>query len=208
MTEIDILKKNLCQLMRDLYQDKILTDIGGNLSIRDPDEEVIWITPSGLQKNLVNPNDLIKIDYSGKVLFNESKREPSIETPMHVAIYKEEEDFKAIIHSHAPYATAYSLVKNPPKMPLLTAELSFLIPEVVVVPYKRSGSVELGEDVADALIDSGIVILENHGVVAAAESLETAAHKTRALEECLRLYVIANQFGKELRPFTEFGDFE
>ena len=192
--------------MQTLYQEKILTDIGGNISIRDSEEEVIWITPSGLQKNLVQPEDLIKIDYSGKILVNNTNREPSVETPMHVAIY-ENDDFDAIIHSHAPYATAYSLLKNPPEIPMLTAELSFLIPEIIIVPYKRSGSTELGEDVAEALEDTGIVILENHGVVAAAETLQLATHKTHALEEVLRLYLIAKRFGKELRPFIGFDEF-
>ena len=206
MVNITHLKEELCQLMCTLYQEKILTDIGGNISIRDPEEEVIWITPSGVQKNLVQPKDLIKIDYSGKILVNNTDREPSVETPMHIAIYKND-DFDAVIHSHAPYATAYSLLKDPPEIPMLTAELTFLVPEIIVVPYKRSGSVELGEDVADALEDTGIVILENHGVVSAAETLQKAAQKTHALEEVLRLYLIAKQFGNELRPFTGFDEF-
>lgn len=206
MTDIALLKENLCKLMVELYQDKILTDIGGNLSIRDSSEKSIWITPSGLQKNLVQPRDLIKLDYSGNILLNTLDKEPSVETPMHIAIYQNE-DFDAIIHSHAPYATAYSLLKDPPEIPSLTAELSFLIPEVVIVPYQRSGSNELGTDVADALEDTGIVILENHGVVAAAETLQKAAQKTRALEEVLRLYLLANRFGKEIRPFTGFDEF-
>lgn len=206
MTNITTRKEYLCHLMGDLYQEKILTDIGGNVSIRDSEEECIWITPSGMQKNLVKPVDLIKLDYSGKILINKTNMEPSVETPMHVAIY-ENEDFEAIIHSHAPYATAYSLLEDPPGIPMLTAELSFLIPEIIVVPYQRSGSKELGTEVADALEDTGIVILENHGVVAAAESLQKAAHKTRALEECLRLYLLARQFGKEIKPFTGFDEF-
>lgn len=206
MADINSRKEYLCHLMADLYQEKILTDIGGNVSLRDSDEECIWITPSGMQKNLVKLDDLIKLDYSGKILINKTNMEPSIETPMHVAIY-ENEDFNAIIHSHAPYATAYSLLDDPPEIPVLTAELSYLIPEVIVVPYHRSGSEELGTKVADALEDTGIVILENHGVVAAAESLQKAAHKTRALEETLRLYLLAKQFGKEIRPFTGFDEF-
>ena len=206
MTNITTRKEYLCHLMGDLYQEKILTDIGGNVSIRDSEEECIWITPSGMQKNLVKPVDLIKLDYSGKILINKTNMEPSVETPMHVAIH-ENEDFEALIQSHAPYATAYSLLEDPPGIPMLTAELSFLIPEIIVVPYQRSGSKELGTEVADALEDTGIVILENHGVVAAAESLQKAAHKTRALEECLRLYLLARQFGKEIKPFTGFDEF-
>lgn len=206
MTDSTTLKEKVCQIMRELYQEKILTDIGGNVSFRDPNEEAIWITPSGLQKNLVTPNDLIKIDYNGKILVNNLNKEPSVETPMHVAIY-DNEDFNAIIHSHAPYATAYSLLEDPPEIPLLTAELSYLIPEIIIVPYQRTGSLELGTEVSSALEDTGIVILENHGVVAASETLEKAVHKTHALEEYLRLFLLTKQFGSEIRHFTGFDEF-
>ena len=205
MSELDALKIQLCALMRELYAEKILTDIGGNLSIRDPHEnDILWITPSGMQKNLVQPQHLIKLSLQGEVIADPTGLGPSVEYPMHLAIARADDDIQAIIHSHAPYGTGYSLVKNPPKIPLLTAELSYLIPDIVVVPYAQSGSEKLGNDVADAIVDTGIVILENHGVVSCGESLEKAVHKTRALEEVLRLYIITKQFGNEIRPFTGF----
>jgi ribulose-5-phosphate 4-epimerase/fuculose-1-phosphate aldolase len=193
--------------MKELYSEKILTDIGGNLSFKEPNEEKIWITPSGLQKNLVEPEHLIQLDFNGEVIQDITGRGPSVETPMHLAIYQEDEDFETIIHSHAPYATAYSLIENPPEIPLLTAELTYLIPEIIVVPYAQSGSSKLGKEVAEALLECGIVILENHGVVAASDSFDKAAHKTRALEECLKLYLLTKKFERKIRPFEGFEDF-
>ena len=208
MSELDKLKSSLCNTMRELYAEKILTDIVGNLSIRDPDDaEILWITPSGMQKNLVQPHHLIKLSLHGEVLEDPTGMGPSVESPMHIAIAKADDDIKAIIHSHAPYATGYSVLKEPPHIPLLTAELSYLIPDIIIVPYARSGSEELGNDVAEAILDTGIVILENHGVVTCGESIEKAVHKTRALEEILRLYLIAKQFGGEIRPFSGFDSF-
>jgi len=192
--------------MKELYNENILTDIGGNLSFRSFDEtQYFYITPSGLKKDLVKPKDLIKMTLEGKVLGKDTGLNPSVEWPMHLRIYEEDEDFKFIIHSHAPLATALSVIKNPPKIPPLTAELGFLVPEIVIVPYEQSGSKELGIAVADALWDSTIVILENHGVVSVSEeSFQRAAIKTRALEEYLRLYLDAKQFGGELRKFPGF----
>lgn len=201
------LKMQMCTYMKDLYAEKILTDIGGNLSFRDPEGNTIWITPTGLQKNLVEPNDLIQLDISGKIIKDVTGRGPSVETPMHLAIYQEDEEFQTVIHSHAPYATAYSLLENPPEIPLLTAELSYLIPEIIIVSYAKSGSKELGKDVAENLLECGIVILENHGVVTASESFENAVHKTRALEECIKLYLLTKQFDRKIRPFKGFEDF-
>ena len=97
------------------------------------------------------------------------------------------------------------IIKNPPKIPPLTAELGFLVPEIVIVPYQQSGSAELGEAVADSLWDSQILILENHGVIAVSEdSMQNAAIKTRALEEYLQLYLNTQKFGGNIRPFPGF----
>ena len=203
------LKESLCQTMKELYKEKILTDIGGNLSFRsseDPDN-IFWISPSGMKKDLVEPKHLIKMNMEGKVLdeSDESELSPSVEWPMHLRIYKEDEDFKFIVHSHAPLATGYSLLADPPKIPPLTAELGFLVPEIVIVPYQVSGSDELGEAVAELLWDSQTLILENHGVIAVSEeSFQNGAIKTRALEEYFQLYLNAKKFGGEIRPFPGF----
>ena len=84
------LKESLCLTMKELYKERILTDIGGNLSFRsseDPDS-VFWITPSGMKKDLVEPKHLIKMSMEGKVL-DESELSPSVEWPMHLRIYQE-----------------------------------------------------------------------------------------------------------------------
>ncbi len=200
------LKVQLCQTMKELYAEKILTDIGGNLSFRSvEDSEFFWITPSGMKKNLVEPEHLIKMSMEGKIVNDNDDRTPSVEWPMHMRIFQEDDDFKMVIHSHAPLATAFSVLENPPEIPMLTAELGFLVPEIVIVPYKRSGSSELGEAVAEALWDSNVLILENHGVISVSEeSFQNAAIKTRALEEYLQLYLNAKLFGNNLRPFPGF----
>ena len=205
MTSDQEIKVELCQTMKDLYAERILTDIGGNLSFRsEDDDQFFWITPSGLQKNTVEPKHLIKMTLEGKVISEDTEMNPSVEWPMHLRIFKEDEDFKVIIHSHAPLATAISILKDPPEFPPLTAELGFLVPEIVIVPYEQSGSEELGEAVADKLWDSSIVILENHGVVAVGGTFREAATKTRALEEYLKLYLNAQQFGGQIRRFPGF----
>ncbi len=205
MTSDQEIKVELCQTMKELYAERILTDIGGNLSFRSEDDgQFFWITPSGLKKDLVEPKHLIQMSLEGEVVDEDTEMSPSVEWPMHLRIFQEDEDFKAIIHSHAPLATALSILKNPPEIPPLTAELGFLVPEIVIVPYEQSGSEELGEAVADRLWDSSVVILENHGTLAVGETFREAAIKTRALEEYLRLYLNAKRFGGELRKFPGF----
>lgn len=194
----------LCETMKELYKEKILTDIGGNLSFRSPeDENIFWITPSGKKKDTVEPEDLIKMNFQGEILSKPSLK-PSIEWPMHLKIYEEDEDFKVILHSHAPLATALSIIKDPPEMPNLTGELTYLVPEIIIVPFEKSGSEELGAAIAEALWDCSVVIMENHGVAAIGENFKEAAIKTRALEEYLQLYINAKKFGDTLKEFPGF----
>ncbi len=200
-------KVSLCLTMKELYQEKILTDIGGNLSFRsieDP-KKYFWITPSGMKKDLVEPEHLIKMTMDGEEVDSDSELSPSVEWPIHLRIYQEDDDFQFVVHSHAPLATAFSILAEPPKIPPLTAELGFLVPEIIIVPYQQSGSTELGDAVAELLWDSQTLILENHGVVAVSEdSFQNAAIKTRALEEYLQLYLNIKKFGEKIRPFPGF----
>ena len=203
MTSDENSKAVLCQTMKELYRERILTDIGGNLSFRAEEaEQQFWITPSGIKKDLVEPSDLVKLSATnGEVLEAIPDRNPSVEWPMHQAILNEDEDFRFIIHAHPPFATALSVAKSPPTFPQLTAELAYLVPEIIIVPYQKSGSSELGDAVADALWDCNIVIIENHGIVSMSEdSFAQAAMRIRALEEYLQLYLTAKRFG-DLREF-------
>ena len=201
--DIETKKQELCSLMKELYAEKILTDIGGNVSFKDPERKSFWISPSRIRKNTVQPGQLVEISLeTGDILSNKAGLKPSVEWPMHQTIYKENKA-TMILHTHAPYATAYSVLEQPPTIPKLTLELTLLVPEIIVVPYAPSGTYELGSKVSTYLEKRSIVILKNHGTVAISmtESFDEPAFATRALEEYLRMYTLAKHMGRELTPF-------
>lgn len=201
-------KRALCQLMKELYAEKILTDIGGNVSFKDPVTNSFWISPSGIKKDTVQPEQLFQLSLeTGELLTKTEHLKPSVEWPMHLTIYQEQPSITMILHTHAPYATAYSILENPPVIPQLTLELHILVPEILVVPYKPSGTKELGVAVGSYLEKSDIVILKNHGTVAITtkDDFVDTAIKTRALEEYLRMYSLAKMMGTEITPFPGAG---
>ncbi|MFX0113949.1 MAG: class II aldolase/adducin family protein [Candidatus Hodarchaeota archaeon] len=194
-----VIKKELCNAMQELYSQKFLTDIGGNVSCRAADRESIWISPSGVRKNRVNPEDLVKVSLDGIILErSEGSKHPSVELKLHLAIYEEDEDYNAVVHSHGPYATAFSIA--PMEIPPLTDETQILVPNLQdsFVSYAPRGSVELASAVSEIITDSGIAVIQNHGLFTAATTLEHAIILTRAVEETIRLYCIAKQIGGEL----------
>ena len=69
MTSDQKIKIELCQTMKELYLERILTDVGGNLSfLSEEDDQFFWITPSGMKKNLVEPKHLLKMTMDGNVV--------------------------------------------------------------------------------------------------------------------------------------------
>ncbi|MHA2232278.1 MAG: class II aldolase/adducin family protein [Candidatus Hodarchaeales archaeon] len=198
------IKQELCEAIKELYSQRFLTDFGGNVSCRAGDEDSIWITPAGVQKNRVSPGDLIRVSLNGTVLETpESNPTPSIELKLHLAIYEEDEDYNAVVHSHGPYATAFSIA--PIDIPPLTDETQILVPDLKdsLIAYAPRGSEELASTIAEVITDSGIAIIQNHGLFTAASTLNHAIVLTRAVEEAIRLYCIAKQIGGKISVLPE-----
>ena len=92
-TEEEI-KEDICSTMKRLFDRGLISALGGNISARIPGKKEFWITPSGVFKGQLEPNDLVKLDLDGNVL--EGYLRPSIEWIVHATIYKHREDINAI----------------------------------------------------------------------------------------------------------------
>ena len=78
----------------------------GNFSVRDAATGSIFISPSGLDKGLITPADLLELDAQGHVLSGDGK--PSAETGLHVVIYRDRPEAHAIAHVHTIWNTLLS----------------------------------------------------------------------------------------------------
>lgn len=175
-------RKALLETAAELYQARILTPTGGNISLRaEPD--VIWITPRGLFKGGLREEDLILVDGDGRV--RQGRHPPSRETPLHMSIYAARPDVGAIIHSHPPLAITFGLFDLPVKP--VTAD-AVLFRNLPVVEFLLPGTPALARRATEALGDEPAALLRNHGAVVVGADLRQAADRTHALEEtCLTL---------------------
>ena len=71
---------------------------GGNISVRDPQTNLVAIKPSGVAYGVMKPEDIIIVDINGNVV--EGSLSPSIETGMHTGVYRNRPDVNAVIHCH------------------------------------------------------------------------------------------------------------
>jgi len=184
------IRHEIVSIVDELYDAGLITPKGGNVSVLIPDSEELWITPTQLHKGGLTEEKLIRVNLKGKRL--EGQDRPSVETPMHLLIYRTRPDVGAIIHSHAPMATVVGLFDEP--VPPLTIE-AVALAEAPLVPFLLSGTKELSHAVVDALAQGSAVLLQNHGLLTVGKDLREAANKAHQLEFAARTVVICRLLG-------------
>ena len=187
------LREKLIKVARRCFQYRLMAGTWGNLSVRF-DREKVLITPSGFEKTALKPENLLLMDLEGNILKGDLK--PTIETSMHLGIYKARDDVNAVIHTHSPYAMMLSVINEP--IPVLTVEFASAVGhEVPVTGLVLPGTKDLADEVVKALGEDRVaVLIRNHGVVAVGESLEKAYHVAILVEEEARTYFWIMLLGK------------
>ena len=178
---------------------------GGNVSTLIEGEEAVAVTPSGKKYTELTVDDICIVNFDfGRI---EGKWEPSIETPMHVAVYKNRPDVNAVIHTHQVYASVFAVLNEP--IPPLFDEVVVTIGNVIdVVPYGLSGSPDLLENVVSKLSNRcHCYILQNHGALSIGPDLERTLHFAELLEKTAMIYCRKNglfikRFKIQLEPIN------
>lgn len=181
-------RKAIVSVCHRLYQRGLVTSVAGNVSVRF--DGGILITRTGSVLGELTVDDLVETDLSGHVREGSGGGRPSSELPMHLAIYRAWSAVGAVVHTHSPVATAFSLARR--GLPAVTTEAEMLLGEVPLVPYAPPGSEELGLAVAAFCRTHKAVILERHGVVSWAEDIRQAFHLAELVEETARVCLAAS----------------
>lgn len=194
-----VMKKNtrhpadiIVDVMNRLYFHRLTTTSGGNLSIMD-DEGNMWISPSGVDKGNLTRADIMCVHPDGSI---EGRHKPSSEYPFHLAVLRSRPDLRAVLHAHPPTLVAYSLMRKIPKLDIYPG-LSDLFGEMGIAKYALPGSERLGESIACEFRKGyNTVVLENHGVVIGAESLDKAFAMFEAMDFAARTGIAASMLGR------------
>jgi L-fuculose-phosphate aldolase len=128
----------------------------GNASARAG--ELIAVSPSGLPYATLRPEDVCLVTLAGELV---EGPKPSVELPMHLAVYAARPDVGAVVHTHSPRATAK------PPAPLAAG---------------ASGTPELGAAVLAAAGDGHVVVMRDHGPVCFGADLTEALARALELE--------------------------
>ncbi len=173
-----------------IYNKGLTPGKSGNISCRfyDDDTSKVAITKSGISKGMVGIKDIIIIDMDGNVL--EGEKHPSSETFLHLGIYNERKDINAVVHTHSPHATGFSMSGK--KIKRLEGFGKIENHYISSVKYSRPGSSELANDTAQMMKDEDAVVLKNHGVVTAGVNLSEATLLAEFIEDIAKTQFIAH----------------
>ncbi|OLD49478.1 MAG: hypothetical protein AUG06_12535 [Actinobacteria bacterium 13_1_20CM_2_65_11] len=193
MTTEGELREQLVGFARQMITTGLVRGTSGNISTREPGAAQALVTPSGVDYDTMTPDAVVLVDLEGRPVSPGFK--PSVDTPIHVAIYRARPDVGAVIHTHSPYAAAFStLGREIP--PLITESAGYVGGAVRVMHYVPPAQMDTGDDVAKGLGGDRAVLLPNHGVVAVGENLKKAFGAAMAVEESAHVAYIALQLGQ------------
>lgn len=177
---------------RRLVDSKLTKGTGGNLSVFNRAEQLMAISPSGMDYYETQPEDVVVLNLAGEII--EGDKKPSSEVDLHRIFYQGRDDLDAIIHTHTVYATTLSCLRW--ELPAVHYLIAVAGKNVRCADYATFGTQELAENAFKAMKDRRAVLLANHGLVAGAETLERAFSITEEIEYVAELYYRTKGIGE------------
>ena len=172
----------------------------GDTSLRDPGTNLIYICPQPTEKlkilnwGNITSSQIVVININNEVV-DGTDLLPSLEAPMHIAIYKARPEINAIVHSHAVWSTVFAITgKN---IPLVDAEMDeFLGGEIICAKYAEVATEELGENIRKALGKNKFAaLMRNHGAVCIGRDFEEAFNVSDFLEKSAKTIIFGKLLG-------------
>jgi L-ribulose-5-phosphate 4-epimerase len=176
----------------------LLFGTGGNVSVRIPGgaggADALAITPTSRDYAGLQSEEICVVDFDRRVIAGGAK--PSMETPAHIGVYRNRPDVHAVIHTHQPFASMFTLIGR--SIPALFDEQVIQLGgRIDLVPYAISGSDEMTDLIVAALGNRcNAYLLANHGALVLGSTLEKAMLNAEVLEKVARVYYYAISTGQ------------
>jgi L-fuculose-phosphate aldolase len=181
-------REQVAAAARRLADEGLVIGTSGNVSARHEDQ--FAITPTGADLARLAPDQVPVVDLEGRLIAGDL--EPSSELGLHLGVYARY-DAGAVVHTHAPMATALACVLD--ELPCIHYQMLLLGGPVRVATYKTFGSPDLAEAVLDALDGRTAALMASHGAISYGSDLEGAIERSLLLEWACTIYWRASAIG-------------
>ena len=174
---------------------------GVTVCARDSQTGYVVVTPSGLDYECLSPEDMIVTDLEMNLV--EGKFRPSVALNLWTGFMRARpEEIFAVVHTHSPHATAFTVVHQP--IPVITETMADWFGQPVpITRYLSVEDTEFSTLPVEVMGNGHAVLLGNHGPITVGKTLEHALERAVTLEEAARTYSIACAIGKPVTLTTE-----
>jgi L-fuculose-phosphate aldolase len=194
-TERD-LRLAIIEAGRICYNSGLMHANTGNISVRLGNDRLV-ITPSKVCIGRLEPEDLLIIDLDGAIVKADStrKRKFSSEAPLHLSVYRQRADIRAVIHAHPSNATALTVAGIPFPVDILPEVLEALGP-VPTTRFALPDSTDDAAAISEYVKEHNAILMRNHGAITFGVDLEEALNYLEQLESVAKTVVTAHLLGK------------
>lgn len=192
-TSEDTLRGDIVEVGRRLYARGYCASNDGNISVRLEGARVLT-TPKSVSKGFMTPDMMVVTDMSGRKL--QGDRDPSSELLMHLAVYRNRPDARAVVHAHPPLATGFAVAGIPLDRAVL-AEVITTLGSIPIAEYGTPSTPELAEAVERHVKAHDGLLLANHGALTLGQELFAAYYKMETIEHFAKISLVARLLGRE-----------
>jgi L-fuculose-phosphate aldolase len=186
------LRREIVTVCRRLWERGLIAGLDGNVSARLAPDRIL-VTPTGMSKVDVQPDDLVEVTIDGRHL--RGTRPASTELAVHLRIYARRSDVGAVVHAHPPVATGFA-VAGEGFASCILPEVIFQLGWVPLVPYEMPGSDALARQFDPFIATHDAFLMANHGAVTAGPTLSIAHQRMESLEHTARILLTSRLLGR------------
>ncbi|OGO05585.1 MAG: hypothetical protein A2Y73_02290 [Chloroflexi bacterium RBG_13_56_8] len=192
------LRREVVEVCRLMHARNLVAATDGNVSVRWGEAYLIT-TPSGLRKGLLKRKDLIVTDMTGDLAPEEvaprNGRSPSSELRLHLEIYRQRPDVRAVVHAHPPITTALT-VAGVSLAACVLPETLITLGTILTTEYATPSSEQGPVVVRELIREHDALVLDRHGAVTVGKSPLDAYGKMEKVEHTAFVILAARSLGR------------
>lgn len=194
---LEQLKKEVYEANMLLPKYELVTFTWGNVSGIDREKGLFVIKPSGVEYEMLKPEDMVVVDLDGNKV--EGEYNPSSDTATHAVLYRRFPNIGGVVHTHSSWATSWA--QSGRGIPCYgTTHADYLYGEVPCVRNLTKKEIDeayeknTGILIADYYEEKNLnyeavpaVLCKNHGPFTWGKDAHEAVHNAVVLEECAKM---------------------
>ncbi len=186
-------RADIVEVGRRLWERGYVASNDGNISVRLDGSRLIT-TPKNVSKGFMTAGMMVITDYDGKKIAGD--RDPSSELKMHLEVYRNRPDARAVVHAHPPTATGFAVAGIALDRAVL-AEVITTLGSIPIAEYATPSTEELPAAVRKYVKAHDGLLLANHGALALAGDVMSAYYRMETIEHFAKISLVARTLGRE-----------